>query len=60
MMSELEKRIDRALVQIENHIASNEARIQIKKFSASDSELMEIKHHTANIDIIRRILKGEL
>ena len=60
MMSELKRRIERALVQIENHIASNEARIQIKKFSASNSELVEIKHHTANIDIIRRILKGEL
>lgn len=59
-MSELEKRIERALVQIENHLASNEARIQIKKFSASESELVEIKHHTANIDILKRILKGEL
>lgn len=59
-MSELEKRIERALVQIENHLASNEARIQIKKFSASESELVEIKNHTTNIDILKRILKGEL
>ena len=59
-MCELEKRIEKALVQIENHLASNAARIQIKKFSASESELMEIKTHTVNIEIIKKILKGEL
>ena len=59
-MRELEKRIEKALVQIENHLASNSARIQLKKFSANESELMEIKTHTANIEVIKKILKGEL
>lgn len=59
-MNDLEKIIEKALAQIENHLASNSARIQLKKFSAAESELMEIKTHTANIEIIKKILKGEL
>lgn len=55
---ELQKRIDRALIQVSNHYHSCVARKNIKRLSASVSEVAEIESHESNMCVLENILKG--
>lgn len=59
-IDELHKRIDRALVQVSNHYQSCVARKELKRMSASASEIAEIESHESNMIVLDKILKGEL
>ena len=57
--SELQKRIDDALVKISNHYHSCVARKKLKRMSASISEISEIEVHELNMRALKNILKGD-
>lgn len=57
--SELQKRINGALVQISNHHQSCVARKKLKRMSASISEISEIEVHELNMRALKNILKGD-
>lgn len=54
---DLQIRIDKALVQINNHKDSCQARKRIKHMSASLSEIAEIEAHESNMCVLEGILK---
>lgn len=58
-IDELQKRIDEALTQVSNHYHSCVARKNLKRMSASVSEIAEIEAHESNMIVLENILRGE-
>lgn len=54
-----DKMIDKALIQVSNHYHSCVARKNLKRLSASISEIAEIEAHESNMSVLEKILKGK-